>query len=134
MTFELWYLVFVPLAAVIESILHEASHAVVARTLGYKNVKIYPCRLRVAGHWAFGGFSYQYDKPHPDERGMWIAPVATANVVLFVSVCIAAVLQNTIPLAFTLCALVDLIVWLKGYAKGSPDHDGQKYRNFKQKG
>jgi hypothetical protein len=129
--FEWWYLIFILVAVVAESVFHEASHALVAFSLGYSNIKIYPCRLRVAGHWAFGGFSYQYKTQHHNEWCMWIAPIWMASFILITTVILTILTKNVIPLIFMACAVIDIMVWLKGYFWGSLYHDGQRYKRLR---
>jgi len=114
--------------------LHELSHAFVARTLGYKNVKfwVWPWPRKVAGHWMMAGFSFEFESRHPEESNMWIAPMITASVwTVFVSMLSVVTFVWAFP--FAVVALIDVLWFWKGYFWGPAAHDGRQYREARKR-
>jgi hypothetical protein len=115
---------------------HEISHVLVARKLGYEGVRwwVYPFpKRRILGGWMLSGFMYQYGlgKRSGNEWKMWVAPPRwSLSVFIFMGFVGVFCTWYAVPTA--VFALIDSIWFWKGYFFGSEHTDGARYRILKE--
>jgi hypothetical protein len=132
------------------TVMHEVSHAIVVKIRGAKRVRIYPfwhwyCPLTGAWRWQllpppskprklyFARFSYEgVEQPKGPKNWQDIAPLQMDVITSLLAFPVGLGFDPWAGLILIGCAVIDALVWMRGYYWGKAHTDGYKYRQGRE--
>ena len=127
-----WLFLTIPLAWILQNIIHELSHLLVGKIIeGRRMKKLIFWPHKYEGRLYFARYESGYATKKASEKARHLAPALTASILSFLYACIIAMLSPILKIViapFFIACLIDIIIWFKGYYQNKLYTDGYYYR------